>query len=38
MEQVRYGIIGLGNQGGMYVRKIFDGQYDNSGSTGCFHS
>ena len=25
MEQVRYGIIGLGNQGGMYVRKIFDG-------------
>ena len=24
MEQVRYGIIGLGNQGSSYVLKIFD--------------
>ena len=24
MEKVRYGIIGLGNQGGSYVRNIFD--------------
>lgn len=25
MEQVRYGIIGLGNQGSSYIRRIFDG-------------